>query len=1177
MFHSVKRTPIAALLAIGLFLTNAVFAQTETARLQGTVTDAQGAAIAGATVKATSSGTGRSVEATTDGEGNYSILSLQPGRYQVEVSQANFKKTQQEITLEVAQNANLVFALETGAVSETVTITSDVPLVESTSSAIGNVVASRETVELPLNGRNVLELARLSPGVTQGVVGGYATGAGGDAETYRGGSTGGAALSVNGQRTQANNFLLDGVDNNESLVNTINIFPSAEATQEFRVQTSTAPAEFGRGGGAIINTVIKSGTNDFHGSSYLFIRNSALDAREAFYQSTATQRRPNFRRGQFGATVGGPVILPHFGEGGPEFNNFKDKVFFFFSYDGLRQFLPRSTDTASVPTAAFRNGDFSQLLSPALSGISPLRERDPDSENPNATRIRRYYDCNGVEISNAQTRGGIFLSDPLNRNCPNGTIRYSTNNILPIGRLNPAALGYLRAFPLANNGNQVQGNYINTRNQIDQQNVFDARVDATINQSNQLFVRGSLGRYAQTLSSRLPTLPSGFGSGSNPTRNKGLVIGLNSAINSNLVNELRLQGNTLRFGYEPPFGNQSISSALGIVNANRDSTLGGGALIGGYNGQLEYTGDYGAYRVPQKTYQIVDSLSYTTGKNTFKFGGTALRREVELFRPIAGKGYFRIYGNGDPTQCPGAQGASNLATSGTTGFEQADLLIGFACSYQIGTQSGRIITRNYENAVFAQDDLRVSSKLTLNLGLRYEYLTNPAEIAGKQANFDLTTGRLSVASGNNDAQVKTDKNNFGPRAGFAYDIFGKGKSVIRGGYGLFYFLDRGGISNQLAQNQPFAGSISYNYNDGYRITFSGQAPLSSNNNTLATAPLPLPPVAVNQAFLNNPVGADVIAIKPNNKISNVQQFNIQFQQQLTSDTAVSVGYVGTRGRNLILYYNLNGQALSTDTSTPCPISGRALGNCYPGISTVNVRDDAGRSQYDALQIQLKRRFSKGWQYIASYSFSKTKDNGEGAFDNTAGGINYIEQYTTSRLDYPNVLSLETIYELPFGRGRKFGTDIPRVLDILVGGVQFNAIFRAQSGNPFDVRVNNRLVNLTGDPYAGQNGRYLNLNAFSPATTTNGFGSLGRNSLRSPSTRQLNLGLTKNFGITETTKIQFRAEAFNVFNTLQFGTPNTDFNNTSLNTSGGFNNSFGFINSISANSNRQLQFGLRLEF
>jgi hypothetical protein len=1127
-----KRTTISVKIILSILcLAAASFAQTETARLQGTVRDKTGAAVAGATVTITARGTNRTLTVQTNDNGNYSALSLSPGRYEVSVSQNNFKTTKQEIDLDVAQAATLDFALEPGAVSETVTVTAGAPLVETTSSAIGNVVQGQQAVDLPLNGRNVIELARLSPGVTQGVIGGFATGAGGDAETYRGRNTGGAALSVNGQRTQANNYLLDGVDNNESLVNTINIFPSAEAVQEFRVQTSVAPAEFGRGGGAIVNAVIRSGTNDLHGSSYLFIRNSALDARPAFYPATPKQRLPAFRRGQFGATVGGPVVLPRFGEGGSPISNYKDKIFFFFSYDGLRQFLPISTDTATVPTQAFRNGDFSALLNPAISGLSnPIQLRDP--------------------LTN--------LPIPGNR-----------LDLLPAGRLNQAGLNYLRAFPLPNNGNQVLGNYINTRNENDKQNVFDARVDATLNQSNQMFVRGSLGRYAQTVATRLPTLPSGFGSGSNPTNNKALVIGLNSALRANLFNELRLQANKLRYGYEPPFSDQNISANLGIVNANRGEGLGGGALIGGYNGQLEYTGDYGSYRVPQKTYQIVDSVSYTTGNQIFKFGGTLLRRDVELFRPIAGKGYFRIYGNGDFSQCPGAPGAPSLDKSGTTGFEQADLLIGFMCSYQIGTQVGRIVTRNYENAAFVQDDWRATKRLTLNLGLRYDYLTNPAEINGKQANFDLTTGRLVLPKNHSDSQVNTDKNNFGPRIGFAYDIAGDGKSVIRGGYGLFYFLDRGGISNQLPQNPPFAGSVSYSYNDGYRITLSGQGPLFNNDNRLATNPLPLPSVVLDPTFLNNPTGADVIAIKPNNKISNVQQFNVQFQREISANTAFSIAYVGARGRNLILYYNLNGSIVTPDAAVPCPISGRALGNCYPGLSSVNVRDSIGRSSYDSLQTQLERRFSNGWQYIAAYTFSKTKDNGEGAFDNVAGGLNYIQPFTTSRLDFPHVFSFETVYDLPYGRGRRFGADASRAVEAFLGGWQLTAIFRAQSGSPFDVRFNNRLVNVSGDPYTGKKTPYLNRAAFS--IPPSGVGNLKRNSLRSPATYQLNAGLTKNFSLYERARIQFRAEAFNLFNTIQFGIPNTDLNNAdSL-------SGFGTIRSTAPFSNRQLQFGLRLEF
>lgn len=1105
-----------------LFFVFSAMAQTETARIQGVVSDQAGAAIPNATVTVTSLGTSREVTAQTNDEGNYTVLALQPGKYNISVGQTNFKTTKQDVTLEVAQSATLNFTLEAGVVTETVTITNDAPLVDSSSSSLGEVVQGRQIVELPLNGRNVLELARLSPGVTQGVVGGYATGAGGDAETYRGRNTGGAALSVNGQRTQANNFLLDGVDNNESLVNTINIFPSADAVQEFRVQTSVATAEFGRGGGAIVNSVIRSGQSDFHGSSYLFIRNSAMDARPAFFDSeTAERRTPLFRRSQFGGTVGGPVMLPFV-------KGIKNKLFFFVSYEGLRQFLPASTDTATVPTQAFRNGDFSQLLNPASSGLG----------------------------------APIFLRDPLT----NTIIPGNRLDLLPAGRLNAAALAYLRAFPLPNNGSQVLGNFVNTRNEVDDQDVVDFRVDANLTDSTRLFVRGSYGRFNQVVTSRLPTLPSGFGSGNNPTRNKAIVVGLNSSLTPTLFNELRLQANRLKYGYEPPFGDIPLSANLGIVNANRDDSLGGGALIGGYNGQLEYTGDYGPYRVPQNTYQLVDSLSWVTGNHTLKFGGSIVKRNVQLFRPIAGKGYFFLYGNGDATQCGGGVGNEG----GTTRWEQADLLIGFACRYDIGVQNGLVGTITWENSAFVQDDWKVSKRLTLNLGLRYDYLTNPSEQYGRQANFDLTTGHLVLASDNKDTLTDTDKNNFGPRIGFAYDITGDAHSVIRGGYGIFYFLDRGGISNQLAQNPPYSGNASLSYNSGFRVTLTGQGPLFNNNNTLATQPLPVPTVNTSPAFLNNPVNVSLLAIRPDNKVSSVQQFNVQYEQQWGNDSSFSFAYVGSRGRNLVLYYNVNGTALTTDTAVPCPVAGRVLGNCYPGLSSINVRDDNGRSQYDALQIQHERRFSKGWQYVAAYTFSKTKDNGEGAFDRKAnGGLNYVEPYTTSRVDFPHVFSFATLYEIPFGRGRSYGSGISKAADLIIGGWQLNGIFRAQSGSPFDVRVNDRLVNVTSDPYGGPMGQYLNRAAFTPVGA--GLGSLERNSLRSPSTWQLNFGLMKKFVFSERFNLQFRGEAFNLFNTIQKGIPNTDYNNTNA------LDGFGTIRSTAPFSNRQLQFGLRLEF
>ncbi|MBC7796955.1 MAG: carboxypeptidase regulatory-like domain-containing protein, partial [Pyrinomonadaceae bacterium] len=406
-----------------IVLTMASFAQTETARLQGNITDASGAVLSGANITITDLGTNRVITAQSDENGSYSVLALQPGRYRIEVQQANFKTTQQEITLQVSQNADLNIALEAGDVSAIVQVTDDIPLVESNSSAIGEVIDGREAIELPLNGRNVLELARLTPGVTQGNVGGQGSGVGGQAETYRGGNTGGAALSINGQRTQANNFLLDGVDNNEALVGTINIFPTAESVQEFRVQTSVAQAEFGRGGGGIINSVVKSGKSQFNGSAFEFLRNSALDATPAF---NSTPIKPPFRRNQFGGSIGGPVYLPNFTSDAPFFN--KEKVFFFFDYEGLSQFLPFENGTATVPTALTRLGNFSELETQLI---------DP-------------------------TNGQNIVGNRL--------------DLLPSNRLNPVALRYLQAFPLPNRPG-LFNNYAFTRNQVLNSDTFNIRID----------------------------------------------------------------------------------------------------------------------------------------------------------------------------------------------------------------------------------------------------------------------------------------------------------------------------------------------------------------------------------------------------------------------------------------------------------------------------------------------------------------------------------------------------------------------------------------------------------------------------------------------------------------------------------------------------------------------------
>lgn len=1088
MRENTNRTSVVmrliASVAFLLLIISSSFAQTDTARIQGIVSDSNGAVLPGASVTATNLGTSRAVSTVTNENGEYTIPALPPGQYKLDVTQAAFKTTTQNVTLEVSQVAGLDFKLEPGVVTEVIQITDSLPLVQTENSAIGEVIQGRQVTELPLNGRNFTQLATLVPGVTRGVSDGDASGARGNAETFRNGSTGGAVLSVNGLRPQANSFLLDGIDNNESLVNTIIVFPPAEAIQEFRVQTSVAPSEFGRAGGAVINTTIKSGTNEYHGSGFEFLRNDNLDARETFAPT-----RQEFRRNQFGGTFGGPIL--------------KDKLFAFGDYQGLRQFLPLQVDRASVPTARMRMGDFSELLPTTII-------RDPLTGLPFA------------------------------------------GNIIPADRINPVGRAYLNAFPLPN-APGLRQNYITQRTQIQEFNDFDVRVDWNIRTNDQLFGRFSYGQDNSITSSRLPELPAGFGSGTNFNRTRSLAIGETHTFGPNVINELRLGYIRVFYGYTPPFQDQRISADLGIPNANTSPLLGGGALIGGFNDQLEYTGDFGPFLVPQNTYQVADTMTVIRGPHNFRFGASIIRRQVNLFRPNRGKGFFMIG--------PG--------TGRTTGYEVSELLAGFIDNYTIGPPFGTVGTRNWETGFYFQDDWRVSRKLVLNLGLRYDLYTNPVEVADRQANFDIATNRILIAgqNGNSDSLVPTDKNNFAPRLGFAYDWNGDGKTVIRGGYGIFYFLDRGGIDNQLAQNPPFSGFREFRFDDGYRITLSGRGPNGTLDSRLAIGALPTGELST--LDLNNPQNVTVFAALPTNKTSMVQQYNLQIQRELWQDTALSVAYVGTHGSNLTTYYNYNRQVYNAASGT----------RAFPNLGNVNVQDTSGSSSYNSLQAQLERRFSKGWQFLAAYTWAHAIDDSAGAFDNQTNRVDFRNlplERGNSSLDVRHRFVFSTLYQLPYGRGQQYGSNISQPVDYLFGGWQLNSILTLQTGLPFDLTDPGNPetrpdvigpINITGNP-----DMYFNTSAFA-RVPTNGAGvklrpgTLGRNVLYGPGTKTLDMSLFKNFLITERIRTQFRAEVFNITNTPQFSQPNGDI------TSG----DFGKIRGTRLGTNRQIQFALRLEF
>ncbi len=1137
MIRSTLRLVCWVLVLVSLSVTARIcFAQSETGRLQGTVTDPKDAVIEGATVTVVNPGTGRQVSVQTNELGFYTASALPPGHYRVEVTQKGFKKTVRELDVQVAQIGVADFKLDVGEVTESITVEAGSPVIDSADSALGEVVEGRQVTELPLNGRNFTQLALLVPGVTRGNPTGAATGANGNAETFRFGQSGGAALAVNGLRPQNDNFILDGIDNNETLVNTIVFFPPADAIDEFRVQTSLAPAEFGRAGGALVVTSIKSGTNGYHGSAFWFNRNTNLNAR-SFFQGPPT---PGFNRNQFGGTVGGPVI--------------KNKFFLFGDYEGLRQKIPGSPEYATVPTDLMRQGNFSELLSATGTGYSKtFTILDP-------------------------TTGAQFMGTG------------AQPNVIPSNRLNPVGLAYIKAFPEPNcthaadvNCFSVFHNYKNTRKTIENWNDFDIRGDYILNTTNSFFVRVSRARVDQTLTTRLSTLPSGFGSGTNFNYPWGTSIGWTSTINATLINEARVGFVRTTYGYMPPGNNTDICVSLGIVNCNTP-LLGGISLNGGYNSQIEYTGDFGTYLIPQTGYNANDSLTWIKGKHTWKFGGNIIRRQLNLFRPLAGKGYFANAGDGNGGCCGVAPGTGHVSTS----YEVSDLLAGFVDGYAHGTTFGMVGTRSWENGFFAQDDYRVSPRLTLNLGLRYDILTWPVEVLNRQANFDLTTGALTVAGSNGASRslIPNDYHNFGPRLGFAYQLTKDGKTVVRGGYGLFYFLDRGGISNQLAQNPPFSGTNGVSYSQGARITLSGSLPCSNTvagctmaqlNSTLATGPLPSGDFSPTNLNLAAPTGVSVIAVLPANLTPMVSQWNLQVQHQLGTNSSASLAYVGTHGARLTRNYNANQQLFGTPSGT----------KLFANVGSITTQDNRGKSDYHSLQAQYERRLTNGLNFTGAFTWSKTIDDACGDLDSCAPQFykNFAIERARSNQDQPYRLVLSSLYELPFGRGKRWASNVSRALDYAIGGWQVNGIYALQAGLPFSVTVDGNpsstRADLVGKPSVSPgnltnyiNETYVGLTPTSPFTIPaktggvfNAPGTSGRDVLRGPGSSNMDLAVFKNFSVTERTKVQFRVQAYNLTNTPHFANPDSDLSH----------GTFGLINSVQPFSWRQVELGLRVTF
>ncbi len=1068
----------AGCMAFLLLIPALLCAQSDTARIVGTVTDATGALIPGATVTATNTQTNIRTEVTSQDDGSFVITSLRIGTYTLEVTKQGFRKwVKPDIALDVNQVARIDAQLDVGSITEVVKVSGGAPLVETETTSLGTVITGAKIIDLPLNGRNFTQLATLVPGVTRGTYGANADGSEGNAETFRQGETGSAALSANGLREQNNNFQLDGIDNNESIVNTLVFFPPVEAMQEFRVITNVAPAEFGRGGGAIVNAVIKSGSNDIHGSLFAFTRNSALDS-----QPTFANTKPNFIRHQFGGTIGGFIL--------------RDKTFFFGDYQGLRQRLPvEPGGRVTVPTARMRQGDFSELLNPSFTGLNaPITIYNPNT---------------GVPFT------GNMINIPLN----------------------PVAVNYFNSFPAPDLTDRAQGNYFTHRLRKQTFDDFDVRLDHRFTDKDSIFGRFSFAEDRQFDPGRIPDFHAGFGSGTNKVTARSLALNYTRTFSSNIINEARFGFVRQRIAFLPVNfeTDQTKALAIGGLTGITPSEVGGITLIGGGNGSfIEYLGDGGPYKLNERTLQFSDSLSYVVGKHTFKFGATVIQRNIESLQSDLGKGFY-FYD--DFTATPGRTPAV-----GRTGYEVAEMLIG-RTSFTTAAFVTPTTAINYENGFFAQDDWRATRRLTFNLGLRYDLLTPPYEADDKLANYNPTTQKLVVGgqSGVPRSTVDTDRNNFAPRVGVAYSLTADGRTVLRGGYGIFYSVDRGGIANQLTQNPPF-NTLEFRFNFGDVTTppAAGQIRL---NDPIA------PPTPVDPATSVLPTGSKVRFIPRDTKNTLVHQYNLTIERELTSKLALNVAYVGTHGDNVT--------AITTQSG---------FGGGITGLITTIA--NVGNSNYNSLQVKMNLNLWRGLSYLSAYTWGKATNNSPGPFPGP-GGAGRTTPTDPNGLapgladyDVSHRFTFAGTYDLPFFR------EATGPKHALLYGWSANSIITLSKGTPFSVFDGGcGRAKLVGDPHAGAGtaDRWFNTAAFADCTSP--ADQSGRNILRAPGLANVDFAIFRKFKFTERLGLQFRSEFFNLFNHPQLGFPNNFC-------CGG---DFGRITKIRLNGERQIQFGLRITY
>lgn len=1166
----------AALLLVAasmLSMGSSAFAQTATGSIVGTVQDQAGSMIPQAAVTLTNTGTAQVRTASTDNHGYYSLTLLPPANYELSVAANGFSKyVQANIHLDVSETLTVNAALSVGKVATQVTVTSAPPPLQEETSSLGQVIPEKTILDLPVNGRNSYSFAALVPGVLAS--------AGFMQTAYDEYSD--QFVSINGSRPNQNVFLLDGGMNTQPALSGPGYYPSIDLVQEYKVQTNNFSAQFSNSSGGVINVITKSGTNRFHGSAYEFFRDTGLNANNFFANRAGLPRAP-FHYNQFGGSVGGPIL--------------KNKTFFFFSYEGLR-WTQAVTTTGTLPTMEERDGNFGDTLN-ASGQVIPIY-------NPFST-----------------------TQDPTTGQYTRTQFQY---NRIPGGMIDAVAKNLLAYIPTPNQpgapGTGVNNFVSNASSPINKDD-YSLRIDQEVTPNSKLF-----GRYS--ISTTHQIRPPVFGNspnfqvsspilGPDTLRQMQTTIDYTAALTPTLA--LDLNTSYVRFhltrrppgqGFDPTqLGFPSYFQALAkqTVPCFPTVTIGGlgtGESIGnvGWGGLLGQLCWIGILNDANQVYHETGNLTKIAGTHTLKVGADFGIGYFTTSRFNNGAGFYTF--GPDWTQGPSPYAA------GTSGVGFASFLLGtgdFGFNYTGGPDE--INSFRYYGA-YLQDDWRVTGRLTLNLGLRYDYNTpwrerfnrvtdwNPTAPSPLQVSGLNLVGGLDFPGTNGLSRYQFDPDKttgWQPRLGFAYAA--ARNTVVRGGYGLFM-----GPAIGSGYNGNGVPSTGYQGSTPWVTTLDGVTP-----HDLLSNPFPqgFSYATGSSLGLATDIGQSVVGMARHRPVSYAEQWNFDVQQMLPRSVLLDIAYAGSHGVHLYGDYNANqlpdrylsmGNQLNTLVSNPFyghitsgGLSGPTVAQSqlllpYPQFTGVTLGDGSfyGASVYHALQLKVERRFQNGFSILGSYTWSKLMANVQpnngfpgGSF--AGGGIqdwdNLRGEWSLATFDTPQYIAINGIYDLPFGFHRRFANH-NHAANYLIGGWQLNGISTMTSGTPQQVFMSaNTLFNYGGTQRANWNGQnpiphtpikdrlnqYFNVSDFSnPGAFTYGNSPRALGSLRAPGLIDLDLSGVKNTPLTDGMTLQFRAEAFNLFNHPQFGPPDTALGDGATGTI-----------STQVNNPRELQVALKLIF